>query len=308
MAQASPETRSFRPAIELAAWKSWAGWISAVLLAILFLVSGFWKLTAPLDTAARMIQMLVPPQLGLLAAIGVGLLEAWAGILILLPRWRKWGAWLCIFLLVVFMVYIGMFYNRLTGEDCSCFPWLKRVVGPGFFIGDGIMLLLALVAAIWTRPPEGWKTALACLAGLIVFSGAVYGITLTRLTGVKAPDSITVDGKPYSLQHGRIYLYFFDPECSHCDAAAKRMAQYKWKEGAKVVAVATVNPQWADDFVKATKLKALASGDIKPLREVFSFGDPPFGVALEHGRQVKQFIVFEGDEPAKELRQMGWVE
>ena len=43
-------------------------------------------------------------------------------------------------------------------------------------------------------------------------------------TGTKAPDSITVDGKPYSLQHGKIFLFFYDPNCGHCDAAARTMS------------------------------------------------------------------------------------
>ena len=43
-------------------------------------------------------------------------------------------------LLLVFLIYFGLHYQELRGMDCSCFPWLKRVVGPGFFIGDGAML------------------------------------------------------------------------------------------------------------------------------------------------------------------------
>ena len=40
--------------------------------------------------------------------------------------------------------------------DCSCIPWLKRVVGPGFFIGDGVMLLLAFFAGLGARRSEGF--------------------------------------------------------------------------------------------------------------------------------------------------------
>ena len=61
-------------------------------LALLFLVSGFWKLLDPLATEQRMVQMLFPRQIALLVAIGVGISEAWAGVMILVPRWRKWGA------------------------------------------------------------------------------------------------------------------------------------------------------------------------------------------------------------------------
>ena len=32
---------------------------------------------------------------------------------------------------------------RLQSKVPDCFPWLKRAVGPGFFVGDAIMLGLA---------------------------------------------------------------------------------------------------------------------------------------------------------------------
>ncbi len=59
--------------------------------------------------------------------------ETTAGVLILVPRFRKWGAWLASLLLLVFMVYIGIRYNALIGRDCSCFPWVKRTRWAGIF-------------------------------------------------------------------------------------------------------------------------------------------------------------------------------
>ena len=63
--------------------------------------------------------------------------------MILVPRLRRWGALVLGALLVAFMGYFAIHYNALRGADCSCFPWLKRVVGPGFFVGDAVMLLLS---------------------------------------------------------------------------------------------------------------------------------------------------------------------
>lgn len=240
-------------------------------------------------------------------ALAAGIVEAWAGVLVLVPRWRRWGAWLCGIMLVAFMVYFAVFYDQLRGADCSCFPWLKRVVGPGFFISDAAMLALAVFAGLWTQRSHGAQKAALILGICAVFSGVVYGVTITQQSGLEAPDSIVVDGKPYSLRHGRVFLFFFDPECSHCDASAKELAKWQWNN-TRVIAVSTVNPHWGDDFLQATKLEAGLCLEPKPLRDVFKFTDPPYGVALEHGRQLKAFPFFDNNEPRNSLKQMGWLE
>jgi uncharacterized membrane protein YphA (DoxX/SURF4 family) len=293
--------------VELAAWKKAAGWICAGLLALIFLVAGVWKLSDPVATAARMVQALVPRELALACALATGIAEATGGGLVLVPRWRRWGALLCGVMLIVFMVYVGVFYNRLLGEDCSCFPFIKRAVRPGFFFGDLGMLLLAVGAWVWARRPEGLKNALVAMVSILVFAGVLYGVSTVRQTGVAAPATIQVDGKPYSLQGGRVLLYFFDPQCSHCDAAARVMARHKWKD-VRIVAVATATPQFARQFLDETKLRAVLSLEAEKLKAVFPFGDPPYGVALENGHQVKVFPFFDGDEPANGLRSIGFIE
>jgi uncharacterized membrane protein YphA (DoxX/SURF4 family) len=299
MAQAAP--------VALPAWKRWLCTVSAVLLALLFIVAGVWKISDPLSTTARMTQALIPVSLALPVALLAGIFEAWAGVMLLVPRWRRWGAWLTGLMLVAFMVYMGVFYNQLRGEDCSCFPWLKRVVGPEFFISDAAMIVLAVFAGIWSAKPQAFRRAFVILGIFGVFSLSVYGVTVAQQSGLQAPKSIVVDGKPYSLEHGRIFLYFFDPECSHCFQSAQKISKWKWAN-VRVIAVSTVNPQWTDYFLKNTGLQVPASSDIKPLREVFSFTDPPFAVAIEHGRQVRAFATFDENEPESTLRSLGWFE
>jgi uncharacterized membrane protein YphA (DoxX/SURF4 family) len=289
------------------AWQFWLGGLCAILLAALFLVAGVWKLSDPLATEARMLQALVPAQLALAAALLAGVVECWAGVMVLVPRWRRWGAWLCALMLVVFMIYFAIFYSTLRGADCSCFPWLKRVVGPGFFISDGIMLLLAVGAAVWARRSESLRQAVLVLGAIVVFAGILYGVSATRHTGVRAPAQITVDGQPHSLQKGRIFVYFFDPQCMHCFAAAKQMATYGWN-GAEVIAVTTATPQWGPGFLRDTGLKAGLSTDTAPMREVFKFTDPPYAVAIENGRQVQLFEIFDETEPRASLKKSGWIE
>src|SRR5687768_900681 len=137
---------------ELAGWKSVAGGAAAALLAIMWLVAGVWKVTDPYGAAARFTQLLIPPSLSVPSAIGLGILETFTGLLLIVPRFRRWGAWLSVLLLVAFMIYVGINYSKLLGEECSCFPWIKRSVGPGFFIGDMVMVLFAVAAGRWSRP------------------------------------------------------------------------------------------------------------------------------------------------------------
>lgn len=302
IAQAPPRAG----ALEVPAWKTVASVASAVLLAALFLIAGVWKITEPFDAASRMVQAKIPADLGLTAAIGFGIAETFSAVLLLIPRFRRWGAWLTGLLLVAFMLYIGYYYNVLRGAECSCFPWLKRAVGPGFFVFDGAMLLMAIVAGWWSRPSEGKRTAAIILGAVTVFAFVSFGVTYARQTGVKAPDTITVDGKPYSLQHGKVFLYFFDPECSHCYQAAKTMAGYDW-QGTKVIGIPTSQPQFAPGFMQETGLKAPNSNDLQMLKKIFPFGDPPYGVAIENGRQKQSFPHFEGDDPATGLRKIGFI-
>jgi uncharacterized membrane protein YphA (DoxX/SURF4 family) len=292
--------------LELPLWKKWSGGLAAVVLAATFLVAGLWKITDPLAAAVRMAQAQVPHALSLPAALLFGIAETFAGVLLLVPRFRRWGAWLAGLLLVAFLVYIGAYYNVLRGEECNCFPWIKRAVGPAFFFGDALMLVLAVAAGWWARPSAGKRSAVVVLGAVSVFALVSYGVTATRQTGVKAPEFITAEGQPFSLHEGRVFLYFFDPECPNCDHAARELAALHWGE-TTVVGVVTQLPQFGPEFMQSTGLRGVLSADIEPLREVFSFVDVPFGVALENGYQQASFTHFDEQEPAETLRKLGFV-
>jgi hypothetical protein len=124
---------------------------------------------------------------------------------------------------------------------------------------------------------------------------------------LKAPDSITVDGKPFSLGEGNILLFFYDPECMHCDAAARKMSKLNWKD-TKIVGIPTQDPQFAASFLKDTGLRAGTSNDLQKLRSIFKFQDPPYGVALVRGRQKVALPTFENGEPDAALHKIGFIE
>ena len=116
--------------VGLPGWKTAAGWVAALSIGLLFLASGLWKITDPQGAAVRMAQARVPASLSLAAAVGFGILETVGGVWILVPRLRRWGSWLTALLLVAFLIFVGVNYQALRGADCSCFPWIKRAVGP----------------------------------------------------------------------------------------------------------------------------------------------------------------------------------
>jgi uncharacterized membrane protein YgdD (TMEM256/DUF423 family) len=272
----------------LAGWKSGAGVVSAVILSLLFLASGIWKLTDLDATAERMVQSLVPVALSAPAALAVAICETFAGVLLLIPRYRRWGAWIATLMLIAFMVYIGVLYNRLLGEDCNCFPWIRRVVGPVFFAGDAAMLALAGLAALWSRNSQGWRRAAVIFCCVCVVACGSFAASAIRRGHADAPETALVDGQPFNLRHGRVLLYFFDPECSSCYAVAQKMSKRDWGT-TRIVALATREQRFARGFLNDSGLRAGISPDAESLRRVFPFTDPPYAVALDRGKAVARF-------------------
>src|ERR1700689_4139848 len=289
-------------------WRIPLNWTAAILTSLVFLVAGLWKITDPTGAGDRLAQARVPESLSVIAAVGLGILETFTGVLLLVPRFRRWGSWLGTLLLFTFMVFIAIHYNELLGVDCSCFPWIKRAVGPGFFIGDGIMMLLAVGAGIWARSSQGFRPASAILAAVAVFALASFGFSSVRHTGTKAPPTITAeDGRPIPLQEGKVFIYFFNPQCLHCLEAGRRLAALNWGE-TRFIGVPTENPQFGDWFMGKAGLtgKGPVSKDLAVLQKTFPFGTPPVGVALENGYEKAMLLQFEDKEPLSTLKKIGF--
>ena len=286
-------------------WKNLLGHFAAIVVAILFLSAGLWKISDPFRWQTMVEQLMVPVAFSMPLAITLGITETLAGVLVLVPRYRKWGALLATGLLLAFMAYIGWNYNALIGRDCSCFPWLKRTVGPGFFYGDGAMLVAALAALGLAPKFSGLRTPAMILAGIALLSGAGYAYNVASQSGIEMPPTITVDGQPYNLRQGRVFLFFYDPSCQHCDLAARHMATYKWQKDVTVIGLPTVNPQWAGSFLHDTKLTARTSLDTEQLRKLVKFQDPPYGVVLNNGRVKATISHYDEPEPETSLKQAG---
>jgi len=309
--------------VELPGWKTIASHVAGLFIGFIFLITGVYKAVDPYKFANLAKNLLVPYDLTLPLALLLAVAETTAGALILVPRFRRWGAFLAGVLLLAFMAYVGWNYKALIGRDCSCFPELRlplgmtidmrRSVGPGFFYGDLAFLAAAAIAGVWAKRSQGLRTAAVILGAVAVFTGVSFGSAYSRLTGIKAPDSIVVDGQPMSLQQGRVFLFFYDPECGTCNAVGKSMGPLKFRDDITFVAIPTRVPQFAAGYLHDNGLNAKTSLDSAKLREVFKFDNPPYAALIERGRQTGVILPtqFDEDNPSKHialLKQLGVVE
>jgi uncharacterized membrane protein YphA (DoxX/SURF4 family) len=289
-------------------WKRTAATVCAILLAVVYLVSGGWKVLSPFRTGELLEQAKVPAGLGALGAAALGTLELFAAFLLLMPRFRRWGGLLGSALLIFFIGWVGYYYQALAGQECSCFPIIKRTIGPGFFVSDGVMLLLGLAAFAWSPKVTAFRAPLVAFVSLVVAAGASFGVNAAMLKSAQVPNPVIVDGAPQNLNRGKVFLFFYDPSCMHCDAASKFMSQLNWGD-TRIVAVPTVNPQWAAAFLHDTHLRASTSLDLDKLKKAFPFGDPPYAVAIEDG-QAKARIgtqQFNSTSMEPELKRLGFL-
>jgi hypothetical protein len=169
------------------------------------------------------------------------------------------------------------------------------------------MLVLAVLAGVWAKPSEGKRSTVLVLAAVCVFALVSYGAAAVRQSGALAPASITVGGEAFPLRQGRIFLYFFNPECTHCLDAAKRLASLNWGD-TKVVGVATEQFRFARQFMQEAGFQGGVSEDVAPLREAFPFSDPPFAVAIQEGRQKLSITAFTSEKPFQELKRLGFAQ
>jgi hypothetical protein len=281
--------------------------VCAILLGIVFLVSGGWKVISPFHAGELLEEARVPAGLGVLGAISLGTVELFAAFLLFVPAFRKWGGLLSAALMIFFIAWIGYYYPELAGKECSCFPIIKRAVNPLFFVEDGVLLLMALAASVWSPSVRRLRVPAVAFIALVVFAGTSFGINATgRVKEVPSP--IIADGKPDDVARGKVLIFFYDPSCMHCDAAARFMSQLKWND-ARIVALPTVNPQWAASFLHDTHLKAETSLELDKLKKAFPFGDPPYGIAVENGHVKGRFgpMQFTPPQPEQQLRALGFI-
>src|SRR5580658_11068113 len=91
-------------------WKSVLALIGGILLGLLFVVSGGWKVLEPFTTGQLLEQAKVPAGWGPLGAAALGSLELFAAVLLFLPRFRRLGGLLGGALLLFFLAWVAYYY------------------------------------------------------------------------------------------------------------------------------------------------------------------------------------------------------
>ncbi|HZS56028.1 MAG TPA: MauE/DoxX family redox-associated membrane protein [Bryobacteraceae bacterium] len=303
-----PLSTRYEASEQRSSWKVNVAAVCAILLGIIYLVSGGWKILQPFQSGELLEQAQVPAGLGVLGASVLGTLEVFAAFLLFTRKFRRWGGLLGSALMIFFISWIGYHYNVLVGHECSCFPIIKRTVGPGFFISDAVFLLFGVLAFLWSPLVTTLKGMPLAFISLVVLAGASFGVNAAMRHNVQVPNPVVVNGKPADLTHGKVFLFFYDPECSHCLAAAKFMSTLNWGS-TEIIGVPTHDPQFVKDFLGDTHLKADTSLETAKLRKAFPFVDPPFGVALDDGQVKETFEQTQFNEPlpAPDLKKFGFV-
>ena len=277
-------------------------------MAVLWLAAGVWKLADLSGFQLKMTQLLIPVSWSWLATFALAVSETFTGLLLLRPAWRRWGGCLSVALLLVFIAYVGIHYDALRGADCSCFPWVERAVGPGFFLGDGILLAVGVIAAVFSPRPAHPRGAAAVLAAVVTLGG-LSAAWDSMDPGPKSdvPVTIQAGSRALPLHDGPVFLYFFNPTCLHCLDAGVAMSAFQWK--AVFVGVPTQDFDFASGFVEDTGLKDVRlSPEIDRLRRKFPFQDVPYAVAIDEGRVVQRLRFFEEPALSEQLRKIGFVE
>ena len=277
-------------------------------MAALWFSAGLWKLTDISGWQLKLTQLLVPVQLSLVGTLAVGVAEVAAGVLLLRPAWRRWGGWLSVALLAGFMAYMAVNYQTLQGEDCSCFPWLERAVGPAFFWSDAAMAAVALLAVRFSRPSEDVRRAAIAVLAVAVFAVGMLGVDRLQpppeLAGI---EPISADGSEYDVREGKVFLFFFNPSCLHCLHAGQTMAKYGWL--VDFIGIPTQDPDWGPGFLQDAGLTGVKlSPDVERLRETFVFEDVPYGAVLEDGSVLERLVFWEEPELSETLRRHAFIE
>ncbi len=296
---------------KLQGWQNALGWACAGVMALAWLVAGVYKLSDIGGFQVKLAQLLVPSALTLPATLVVAISELFAGVLLLRPAWRRLGGLVSTALLLGFMAYMALNYTALQGEDCSCFPWLERAVGPAFFWSDGAMVVASLIAAWFAPKMVAIRQTRFVLFGIIALAAVGLGYDkFGPAGGTDVPATIVVEGEQYQLRRGKVLIYFFNPTCMHCLAVGQDLSKYTFS--ADFIGVPTQDYDFGPGFLEDAGLAGMVelSPDLDLLKETFPFTDVPYAATVSDGAVTHRFTLIDLEEPemGRRLRELGIVE
>lgn len=209
----------------------------AILLAIVFLISGIAKL---LDTAAfgAFVQSLALGPVASFLAPVIPVFEICLALALLAPGTRRQAAMTAIVSLVIFTLLF--FYGRIFGfaQTCECFGSLSRGGdGPVGLVIRNLVLLGFAFAAWKGSPAVEWSlswgfagfTFVAIVAALL--SVRSYYDPFIKNTALKIGADITQTSIASNLDgSGNYTLYFYSTGCDSCLNAIANVKEYQ-REG-----------------------------------------------------------------------------
>jgi putative oxidoreductase len=124
----------------------------AAVLAAVFIATGLAKLVEPSATASAIARYaLAPPMLVRPLAIVLPWWEVYAGVALLLPRWRRPAALLVAALAAGFGLVAAITLLRGIAADCGCLGPLSARLGWGHVLADGLLVAGAVLVARRSR-------------------------------------------------------------------------------------------------------------------------------------------------------------
>jgi hypothetical protein len=120
------------------------GWLAAIALGIVLLLSGALKVAGWRTWRAQSARLGVPR----VVAVAVPILELVLGALLVVDLGRRVAAIVAAGVLVAFSIVLARVLLRHDKVPCACFGALsRREVGPGALVRNGVLIALAIVAA-----------------------------------------------------------------------------------------------------------------------------------------------------------------
>ena len=196
-----------------------------------------------------------------------------------------------------------------VGADCSCFPWIKRAVGPAFFIGDGIMMLLAIGAGVWARASNGISPCRSDSRRRRSLRAGLFWLRLYPPYRHKGPGGHRRGGWPVHLSSAKEKFSSISstPSVSIVWKPAGKLAALNWS-GTRFIGVPTENPQFGDRFMGKSGLtgKGPVSKDLAVLRRPSRSTYPRPALPSRTATRKPCCLQFEDKEPLNTLKKIGF--
>ncbi len=289
-------------------------WVLSLALAGIFIVAGVWKLSAPALAGIRLVEVGVPSAWGLPLAVLLGSFEVFSGVLLLWPRYRRWGALLVAVMLGIFMAYMGARYTTLKGTACGCLPGRSKGLGVGFFIEDGLMLAAAVAVFVLARPAaeraRAWLLKPAIALALIL--AAAIGWAAVERTVLAGGSSLTINVMDRSRRTAPMQLaprsatliYFFNAQCLDCKHASAEIARLRFS--VPLIAVPDAQPETGYEYLDNAGIKnVLVSTDYFNLSSRLHLNRVPALYVVRGGAPQTVIVDFERQRFENTLREFG---